>query len=112
MPEFGRRMDGLSGRRQRQRSPVTLAASAWAIGRSHSVLVADISQSGARLQGRDFPAVGADLMVTIGSVEVFAKVKWRDDDECGITFDTSFTPEMLGRVRQEGDWALVTGVRR
>ena len=112
MPEFGRRIDGPNGRRRSARKAVTLAASAWAIEGSHSVLIADVSRTGARLQGRDLPPVAAEVLITFGSLELFATVTWQTSDECGIEFETSLTPELLRKLQEQGDWALVTGLRR
>jgi hypothetical protein len=105
-------MDGLSGRRSSPREPVILAASAWAIGGSRSVLIADISATGARLQGRDLPPSATDVLITVGPIETFATVNWRADDECGVEFDVKLTPDLLSQMQEHGDWALVTGLRR
>jgi hypothetical protein len=109
MPGFGRRVDGLSGRRANRRSPVVLAASAFAIGGSRSVLVADISSAGAKLQGRDLPSPATELLITIGTTEVFAKVSWNQDNECGLNFEIPLTTDQLTAMRAQGDWALATG---
>lgn len=111
MPGFGRRMDGLSGRRRSPRAPVVLAGSAWAISGSRSVLIADISATGARLQGRDLPPAKSEVLVTAGQAEVFARVSWQTDDECGLEFDHPLSPELLLNVQEQGDWATVTGLR-
>ena len=111
MPGFGRRMDGLSGRRRSPRQPVILAASAWAIGGSRSVLIGDLSATGARLRGRDLPPSAADVLITVGPIEVFATVNWRADVECGVEFHATLTPDLLGQIQKHGDWALVTGLR-
>jgi hypothetical protein len=104
-------MDGLSGRRGSQRKPVVLAASAWAISGSRSVLISDISSSGVRLRGRDLPAAAEEVLVTIGPLELFAKVSWCDHDECGLAFENALTPDIITQMQKQGDWALVTGDR-
>ena len=110
MLQFGRRVDGLSGRRSRVRQPVILAASAMSIERSRSVLVADLSPSGARLQGRDLPKEGSEVLVAVGSQDSFATIVWRNDDTCGIKFEMPLAADRLARLQHEGCWAAVTGV--
>ena len=111
MPGFGRRVDGLSGRRTSRRDQVLLAASAWAIGGSRSVLVADISSAGAKLQGRDLPRTATEVLVTVGTTEFFARVSWSEDNECGLNFEVPLTPDELAQIQAQGDWGLVTGFR-
>ena len=106
---FGRRVDGPSGRRRRVRQPVVLAASAVSIERSRSVLVADLSPSGAKLQGRDLPKEGSEVLVAVGSQDSFATIVWRNDDACGIEFDTLLPEERVAQLKHEGRWASVTG---
>lgn len=110
MLQFGRRVDGLSGRRRRVRQPVVLAASAMSIERSRSVLVADLSPAGAMLHGRDLPEAGSELLVAVGSQDSFATIIWRNEDACGIEFDNPLPDDRLAQLQREGRWASVTGV--
>jgi hypothetical protein len=110
MRQFGRRVDGLSGRRRRVRQPVILAASAMSIDRSRSVLVADLSPSGAMLHGRDLPREGSEVLVAVGSQDSFATIVWRNDDACGIEFEMPLPEHRLAQLQHEGCWASVTGV--
>lgn len=109
MLQFGRRVDGPYGRRRRVRQPVVLAASAMSIDRSRSVLVADLSPSGARLHGRDLPSEGSELLVAVGSQDSFATIVWRNEDACGIAFDEALADDRLAQLKREGRWASVTG---
>jgi len=75
-----------------------------------SVVVTDVSTKGAKLLGRELPRESADVLVSVGNVEVFAKVAWSAGDECGIAFETPLTPELTEHLKREGRWAKVMGV--
>jgi len=92
------------------RHPVVLAASAQAIDRSNSVVVADLSHQGAKLRGRNLPAPDQELLITTGSFAVFATVIWSEKDECGLTFVPPLDDELIAQFREEGKWATVMGV--
>ena len=109
MPSFGKRVDGPDGRRRVIRQPVVLAASALAVAGSRSVLVADLSSVGAKLQGRDLPIPGSEVLVAVGTQESFGTIVWGKEDACGISFDHPLGNDKLDRFKQEGSWASVTG---
>lgn len=109
MPPIGRRGDGLSSCRCYSREPVILAGSALSIGRSRSVLVADLSPAGAKLRGRDLPKPGSEVLVAVGSQDSFATIIWRNEDGCGIEFDDSLHEDELAKFKLEGHWPSVTG---
>jgi hypothetical protein len=109
MKTFGKRVDG-AGRRKSLREVVLLAGSARTVASSRSVVVTDVSTKGAKLLGRELPRESADVLVSVGNVEVFAKVAWSAGDECGIAFETPLTPELTEHLKREGRWAKVMGV--
>ena len=98
-----------SCRRRSEREPVTLAGSAFGVGRSRSIIVSDVSSGGARLDARDLPAPGHDVLVIVGPFDSMAKVVWRADDRCGVQFDDNVTDETLGRMKNEAKWMSVAG---
>ena len=110
MPSFGRRVDGPAGRRRAQREEVVLAGSALTLGASRSVVVTDVSPSGAKLLGRRLPQAGTDVLVTVGNVELFAKIAWLGHDECGISFESPLKPQLTDHLKREGRWAKVMGI--
>ena len=109
MPSFGKRVDGLRGRRASNRQSVVLAASALSTLHSRSVLVADITPQGARLHGRDLPSAGREVLIKVGSFDSFATVVWSDADRCGVRFDQAFALDQLATLKRESCWASVTG---
>ena len=96
-------------RRAAEREAVTLAGSAYGLGRSRSIIVSDLSAGGARLDARDMPAPGDDVFVIVGPFDNLATVVWRSDDKCGIRFDEVVADETLSRMKREAKWMSVAG---
>ena len=110
MPGFGKRVDVPGGRRRSVRQAVVLAASALGFSRSVSVLVPDLSEVGAKLQGRGLPTAGERLLISFGQTDLFATVAWSSRDECGILFDRQLDVGGLAQVQREADWGSVMGL--
>jgi hypothetical protein len=98
-----------SCRRASDREEVVLAGSAFGLGRSRSIIVSDLSVEGARLDARDMPAPGDDVLVVIGPFEGLATVMWRADDHCGVHFDEPLPDYMIGAMKNEAKWMEVAG---
>ena len=112
MPGFGKRVDVPGGRRTAVRKAVVLAASALGFQQSRSVVVPDLSEAGAKLQGRGLPEVGERLLINFGETGLFATVAWSRRDECGILFDRSIDARELLKLEVEADWGNVMGLAR
>jgi hypothetical protein len=110
MSNFGRRIDGPTGRRRAQREEVVLAGSALTLGASRAVVVTDVSPSGAKLLGRKLPQAGTDVLLAVGSVELFGEIVWLGRDECGISFEAPLGAELTDHLKREGRWAKVMGI--
>ena len=98
-----------SDTRRSVREGVALAASAFALGRSRSVIVSDLSGEGALLDGRDLPMPGEDLLMIVGSLESFGKVVWRTGEKAGILFDEAIHEADIARMKKEADWMSAAG---
>jgi hypothetical protein len=98
-----------SRRRASEREEVVLAGSAFGLGRSRSIIVSDLSPRGARLDGRDMPPPGHDVLVVVGPFDGLATVVWRTDDRCGVEFDDVVAGETLDRMKSEAKWMSVAG---
>ena len=98
-----------SCRRTSDREEVVLAGSAFGLGRSRSIIVSDLSAEGARLDARDMPAPGDDVLVVVGPFEGLATVVWRTDDKCGVQFDDVVPGEIRDRMKSEAKWMSVAG---
>lgn len=110
MRTFGRRVDVPGGRRSAVREAVVLAASAFGFQQSRSVVVPDLSEAGARLQGRELPDAGERLLINFGETGLFATVAWSRRDECGILFDRRIDPGEVRKLQAEADWGTVMGL--
>ena len=98
-----------TSRRESEREEVVLAGSAYGLGRSRSIIVSDLSSRGARLDARDMPAPGSDVLVVVGPFEGMATVVWRNDDRCGVWFDENLPDYMISAMKNEAKWMEVAG---
>lgn len=96
-------------RRQSVREAVVLAGSAFALARSRSVIISDLSSGGAQVDGRDLPPPGDDVLMVVGPFDSMAKVVWRHDDKCGVQFDDPASDETVARMKREAKWDAVAG---
>lgn len=110
MTTFGKRIDGLGGRRKSLREEVVLAGSALTLDLSRPVVVTDVSPKGAKLIGRELPSKSTNVLLTVGNAELFATVVWSARDECGIIFEEPLTDEQSEHLKRDGQWAKVMGV--
>ncbi|HXH51857.1 MAG TPA: PilZ domain-containing protein [Sphingomicrobium sp.] len=110
MPTFGKRVDRPGGNRRTLREPVVLAAAALTLDRSRSVILEDLSSTGARLRGSSLPQDGDELLVKVGPIDVLASVAWTGQDECGITFDRPLDPSDIEQFKHEGQLRHVLGI--
>lgn len=85
MNAFGKRKGG--GRRAAARAAAPLIAVITTLQRTYSVLLVDVSATGARLRADCLPAMGEEMFLSIDSVRAFGKVIWSDLGECGLEFD-------------------------
>lgn len=97
---FGRRTDGPTGRRRAVRERMSLPVSLYSVDQSRVALLADVSQSGCRLQGMGLPEVGQDVLLKAAEVELFGRIVWKDDRERGVRFDEPISDTDLENLRQ------------
>lgn len=71
-------------------------------GRSPGV-IHDLSQSGARSRLQSVPRAGADVVITIGSLEAFATVVWANDNFVGLKFYEQLSLQQVLDVRAEAE---------
>lgn len=75
-----------------------------------SVDLLDISKKGARLRGPELPSIGAELIALLGGLEAFARVIWREGDECGIQFDVPLSDRAVATIEAERVPAALDGL--
>ena len=101
----------LRGRRAEPRVRVALPAAAETSAGRQQVKLANISRTGAMLEGPELPALNAQVVLESPSdLKVVATVVWRGGDRCGITFDQRIRDDQVQRLRLAGEWSARTGV--
>jgi hypothetical protein len=87
MRNFGKRIDGIGGRRRIKRRPVSIQATASSVGdTARGLIIEDICLNGARVMGRNLPREGAEILLRRGSQALLGEVVWAAEDRRGIVF--------------------------
>ena len=106
---FGKRIDKPGGHRRAVRDDAMIRVAMMTLTETVGVDLLDLSTSGARLRGRDLPAPGEEVIVLLGRLEAFGSVVWRDEGQCGISFDVPLSENAQSVVESErGPSSLVT----
>ena len=108
--QAGARQQQATTRRAAPRVRVALPAAADTVSGRKNVKLANLSRTGAMLEGPELPSVGHNVVLKSGDVDVFATVVWRTGERCGITFDRPVREEEVQRLRLAGEWSARTGV--
>jgi len=98
---FGKRLDGIFGRRTAERAEVSIPVSLFTVDQSRVVILGDLSGTGARLEGHDLPPRGRDVWLKLAGADVFGRVVWSKPGQCGITFEDRLDGEELARILRE-----------
>lgn len=88
-------------RRRSARRPIFVAGSAVTIHGSKSVVVENLSASGARIRGRGLPAPGKQILIWMEGLDVLGCVAWARSEECGVRFDASLDAESLACLEEQ-----------
>jgi hypothetical protein len=108
MDKFGKRVDGIDGRRSAERQTISMPASMFSLEHSRVVTVEDISTSGARLIGEDLPRLGEDVWIKAGPVDAFGTVVRSEEGECGVTFEQPLSAQEEEFIRAEARMMSLT----
>jgi hypothetical protein len=84
---FGKSNDLWHGRRAAARQRVMIVGSAVTLDGTKSILVENVSRSGAKLRGRHLPAIGKQVLVWMEGADALGRVAWTGFDQCGVAFD-------------------------
>lgn len=106
MPGFGKRIDVPGGRRRAPRQRIAITATAVGLEGVQSVVVDEVSSTGAKLRGTNLPECGREMFIKVGDVDVFASVAWSSAEQCGISFDPPVDQHTVVRLRHEGRLAV------
>jgi hypothetical protein len=75
------------GRRAAPRAQLMLEGATEAIRGCSSVVLLDVSCTGARIEGRDLPETGKDIVLRCASLDAFGVIAWSAGDRRGIHFE-------------------------
>ena len=101
MSRFENRFGFPSDRRRMARRPIFVAGSAVTIHGSKSVVVENLSSSGARIRGRGLPGAGKQILIWMEGLDVLGSVAWTRSDECGIRFDVPLETEAMTCLEEQ-----------
>ena len=97
------------GRRAKPRARVALTATIECLSGQRRVLLRDVSETGALIEGTDLPGLGTDLIVRCGDIDVLATVVRVERNKCGLAFDEPANNQQIVRLRMESDRIAATG---
>ena len=89
----------LRGRRSVPRVQAPLEAKLFTPVAHHSVVLTDLSRTGACLKGATLPATGKQLIFQAAKVRVTGEVAWVNGDQCGVEFDTPIAATEVNHIR-------------
>ena len=98
---FGKRIDKPGGHRRAVRDDAMIRVAMMTLTETVGVDLLDLSTSGAKLRGRGLPAPGEQVIVLLGRLEAFGSVVWRDEGQCGISFDVPLSENAQSVVESE-----------
>ena len=98
---FDKRIGVAGERRMKERRPIFIVGSAVSVQGSKSVIVEDLSVEGARVRGRDLPAVGKQVLIWMEGLDVLGSVAWSKFDQGGIVFDRTLDVSELTCLEEQ-----------
>lgn len=102
MSYFGKSDGG--GRRGTGRSPLAEQAVVSTLSSCSAAAVLDISRTGAKLRGVRTIALGDEVMLKLGKLQLFGIVRWLQKDVCGVEFDAPIPRHHFEELRRK-EWA-------
>ena len=110
MSEFGKRFDGPGGRRTAAREPILLSASLHSFGCTRTIILNDVSRTGAQLRVREPIDCGETVWIKVPPATIFGEVVWAEEDRCGIQFDEPLGDEEFGLLKSLGTLTRIRGL--
>lgn len=92
-----------TGRRGRSRLRVRLAARLETLSATTSVVLHDISLTGAKISAPASLRTGQDCVLLWDGHEAFGRLVWARAGFCGIAFDRPIAPQVLIATRDRND---------
>ena len=98
---FGKPIDKPGGSGRAVREDMMIRAAMMTLTETVHVDLLDLSRTGAKLRGPDLPSPGQEVLLLLGRIETFGSVIWRDEDQCGIHFESALNERALAIVESE-----------
>ncbi|HVF36853.1 MAG TPA: PilZ domain-containing protein [Sphingomicrobium sp.] len=102
MNEFGKRLDGPGGRRSQPRDPIVLTAALLSVRCSRSIILVDVSRTGAQIHVREAMEPGQEIWIKAHAAQMFGVIKWVEGEACGVAFDEPLDADQLAMLQAEG----------
>jgi hypothetical protein len=87
--------DDGAARRGNQRRRVMLTARLSTSASSEQVRLRDVSATGARVEGRNLPSLGAPVLLTRGNFSAYGHLVWKSGEAGGVQFDESLDEDTI-----------------
>jgi len=87
-------------RRRAGRTNVSVSGSLDTPATSRSVVLVDVSPTGANVRGTDLPKVGNFVKLDVATSTVFGTVIWCKNGNCGLQFDELLTKDEVALFNQ------------
>lgn len=101
---------GLLGRRAASRARIALPATLETVGSRATVSLLNLSRTGAMVEAQTLPAVGQDVIVKCGTLDVLGIAVWAGSGRCGVHFDEPLEALDVVCLRRAGESFAQTGV--
>lgn len=93
------------GRRRRSRLRVRLQARLVTRTETRSIILTDLSLSGAQIMTDQPLRLGCEVVLEWGSYEAFGEVVWTGGNRCGVSFFDAISPAVVVATRDLDDAA-------
>lgn len=90
LKNFGRTPGG--GRRKHERKPIEITVKLISLTERQAGFLLNISVNGAQILMAAPPTIGAEVFLTLDIGDVYGRVVWRTDTECGLEFSSELHP--------------------
>jgi hypothetical protein len=88
-------IDDGEARRTSQRRRVMLTARLSTSSSSEQVRLRDVSATGARVEGRHLPSLGAPVLLTRGNFSAYGQLVWKNGEVGGVRFDQALDEDSI-----------------
>ena len=110
MRVFGKRNDGVTGRRKQARKRTLLPVVIKSFSRLTSVDLLNVSETGARLRGTGFPPVHPGILIRAQEEEAVGPVVWLRGGMCGVHFDEPLSRLAVHNLEHASDLCIRANV--